>query len=429
MKTKLLIFGLLLSSTTFFGQQLKAEFEKKIDTVQSDNKKEILVTFNIKVPKQPAFEGAKITWSVDPTDVSINESEIFFPLKREITVLKDKDLDVPFSIKFQRKNTRDRIIKIKLTAKKDNTEIPIDPALTSEYVIFVKPSSEDPALKKKKGYELWLYTGTNLDLIDGIKAEDLYFKANYLANIKTKGNKSTRSWINIDFGRNRYFNDIDSLSGMSFNQRLPILNPDSLRVVVGEYKTVKKVETNNTFVDIYYLWNATDFSSETSKLFLTGGFSLNSQSIKTTYKNSVTVSDTITYPAGTNIPSRFGPMYRNTNFRQNNKAIGFGFVYILDEEKINVKTSLVVGLNNFVYPNYVVYNGDAVVRERYTSNPTAFLRFRFEGTVLNPGISLGFETFLRGGSDPLYNVTLTKTIDFEQLATLFGTLPTATVSK
>ncbi|KLT67770.1 hypothetical protein [Flavobacterium sp. ABG] len=67
MKSKLLIFALLLSSATFFGQQLKAEFEKKIDTVQSDNKKEILVTFNVKVPKQPAFEGTKVTWSVDPT--------------------------------------------------------------------------------------------------------------------------------------------------------------------------------------------------------------------------------------------------------------------------------------------------------------------------------------------------------------------------
>lgn len=170
MKSKLLIFALLMHSATFYGQQLKAEFEKKIDTVQSDNKKEVSVTFTVKVPKQQNFEGAKVVWSIVPTDVSLDETEIFLPVKREIIVSKDKDNDSPFTIKLQRKNTRDRIIKIKLTAMKDNTEIAIDPILTREYIIYVKNFSEDPVLKKKEGYELWLYTGTNLDLIDGIKA-------------------------------------------------------------------------------------------------------------------------------------------------------------------------------------------------------------------------------------------------------------------
>lgn len=122
-------------------------------------------------------------------------------------------------------------------------------------------------------------------------------------------------------------------------------------------------------------------------------------------------------------------MYRNTTIKQNNRGAGFGFVYILDEDKINVKTSLIVGWNRFIYPNYLIYNGDDIVEERYRADPTSFMRFRFEGTVLSPGISLGFETFLRGGQNPLYNVTLTKTIDFEQLASLFGALPSATVSK
>lgn len=426
-----LLCAVILISAPIHAQNLKAEFEKKTDTIPSDAKKEITATFTVKVPMQPAFEGAKVSWSIEDTDVSLGASELFLPSGRDVTVSKDKDGEVKFSIKFQRNNKTDRIIKLKLTAKKANGEtIDIDTALLREYIIYIRPFTENPALvKKKEGYELWLSTGTNLDLIDGIKAKDLYFKANYLANIK-KGSKSSRSWINIDFGRNRYFSSTDSLNGIHFVQGLPPVHQDSIRLASGYYNTVKKIETNNIFLDIYYMWHIREFSSETSKLFLTLGFSLNSQTIKTTYANSVTASDTLSYASGQQLPiETSSPMFRNSTLRQNNKSLGYGFVYILDEDKINIKTSLLVGWNNFVYPSFIRYNGDAVIEERYKSEPTFYTRFRFEGTVLNPGLSLGFEAFLRGGQNPLYNVTLTKTIDFEQLGTLFGTLPTATKSK
>ncbi|RUT67860.1 hypothetical protein D0817_24290 [Flavobacterium cupreum] len=430
MVRKLLFFVAFVCSITFNGQQLKTEFAKASDTISSDSQKEISVTFNVHVPKQSSFEGTKVYWSIIPTDVSLKDSEIFLPSNREIIVSKTSDFFKPFTIKIQRSNTLDRIIKIKLSAKKDNADVPIESDLLTEYIIYIKPIAEGEvkALQKKKDYELWLLTGTNLDLIDGIKAEDLYFKANYLANIKS-GSKSTRSWINVDFGRNRYFNSIDSLGGISFVQRLPSVSPDTIRQVVGEYKTVKKVETNNTFVDIYYMYQIRKLSSETSKLFFTLGLSLNSQTVKTTYNNSITATDTISFAVGQQVPRQTFPMYRNSSLKQNYKGIGYGIVYVLDEEKINVKTSLIAGWNTFTYPIYIRYNGDAVVEEHYKSDPKAFMRFRFEGTVLNPGLSLGFETFLRAGENPIYNVTLTKTIEFEQLASLFGPLPTATKSK
>ena len=81
-----------------------------------------------------------------------------------------------------------------------------------------KPDSEAGEIKdtSENGYEFWLFTGTNLDLIDGVKTKDLYFKGSYLTNLKNR-QKFTKHWIYFTFGKNRYVSDQDTISDTPFS--------------------------------------------------------------------------------------------------------------------------------------------------------------------------------------------------------------------
>lgn len=413
-----------LFTNAFCQDKLRAFFEHKIDTLYSDTKKEKSQSFKIFVPKQEKFKDAKIEFTVGESDLS--PSEVFLPNERTIKVGSSEDtIKKEFSVKFQRSSKDDRLLTLKLTATdKDGKTISLADS-NIIYKIYIKPQSLD-TLKdaSRNGYEFWLFTGTNLDLLDGVKLKELYFKGSYLVNFKN-GDSATKSWMYMTFGKNRFFSDRDSLSRIPFSDIILKPTPgDSITIANGYYNSFRETVTDNIFASVDYLYNVKELSSKKSQFFINGGFYFGLQTLKTSYINQNIISDTNTYFRKPDSSYIFRPLLRESKIRQFNYNISLGFTHILSTEKINVKTHLTAGLNIFNYP-YSIVRTSINEFASYKSDRKPFMQLRIDGTVLNPGISIGFETFIRQGQIPLFNVSLTKVLDIEQLSSLFGKVPTA----
>jgi hypothetical protein len=289
------------------------------------------------------------------------------------------------------------------------------------------PENEKPINNSNEGYEFWLFTGTNIDLLDGVKARELYLKGALLFNFKKKTNGEelpTKHWTYLTFGKNRYFSDKDSLGRIPFYGEVPTAAPgDSITIARGIYSSLRESVTDNIFVSFDYLREIESISSSKSKLFATIGLYIGLQTIKTSYSNKNFLTDTTTYLRKQDSTYISRPPVSETKIRQANYNLSVGFLHVLYTDKINVKTQLTAGYNKFTYPYSIVRNS---INEfvSYTDQRNIFLQLHIDATVLDPGISIGFETFLRGGEIPLFNVSLTKVIDIQQLGSLFGKLPT-----
>lgn len=417
---------MLFLSLQVLGQdKVKAFFEHKIDTVQSDAKKDASVTFKVIVPKQDKFKDAKVEIFVAESDMS--PSNVYLPNDPTITIGSSADtIKKDFNFKFQRSDKDDRVLTLKLNAKdKDGKDLSLSDS-NIIYKAYIKPLISDTLSDaSQKGHEFWLFTGTNLDLLDGVKMKELYFKGTYLFNFKND-KQTTRSWVYLTFGKNRYFSDRDSLSRIPFKDMVLKATPgDSITIANGYYNSFRQTVTDNIFASFDYLYNIRELSAKNSKLFLNLGFYFGLQTLKTSYNNHDILSDTTTYLRKVDSSYIFRPLLGDSKVRQFNYNISFGFTHILSTEKLNIKTQLTAGLNIFNYPYSIVRNSTNEY-SFYETKKQLFTQLRIDGTVLNAGLSIGFETFIRRGEIPLFNVSLTKVIDIEQLSSLFGKLPTAT---
>ena len=357
----------------------------------------------------------------------MSPSEVFLPNERTITVGNLEDtLKKEFSIKFTRDNNNDRLLKLKLTAvdSTGKTLNLIDSQLV--YNIYIKPLLLDsPEDASKKGYEFWLFTGTNLDFIDGPKLKELYFKASYLVNLK-QDNKFTKHWFYLTSGKNRYFSEKDSLSRVLFTDIILKPTPgDSITIANGYYNSFRQTTTDNYFASLKYLYQINSLSSENAKLFFNTGFYFALQTIKTNYTNHDIISDTNSYFRVKDSTYTFRPLLNESKIKQFNSNISVGLIHILTTKSINVKSHLDVGVNLSNYPYSIVRNTTNEFTT-YKSDKRLYIAIGFEGTALSSGISLGFESFLRAADVPLINVSLTKVIQLEQIGNLFGKLSTAT---
>ncbi len=409
-------------SLSLSGQDtMKVFFEKDIDTLYTDTKKEYTHSFRIIVPKQDKFRDAIIEFFVEKNDMS--PSGIFLPDERTVKVGSSEDtIRKEFNVKFNRHEKDDRIVLLKLKATdKNGKAIPVYNENNS-YRIYIKPLSKDTLEDaQKNGYEFWLFTGTNIDLLDGVKLKELYFKGSYLINFKNN-DRFTRYWMHLTFGKNRFFSDRDSLSRISFNDI--VMSPssqDSITIARGYYNSFRQTVTDNIFSSVDILYNIEEWSSQRSKLFLNAGFYIGLQTLRTTYENHSVIADTLTYERVPDSIYRFRPLAQESKIREFNYNLGIGFTHILSTDKINVKTHFSTGLNAFTYP-YARRTEGISESVFYQNRRMLFVQLRAEATVLNPGISIGFETFIREGQIPLFNISLTKVLDITQLSSLFGTV-------
>lgn len=421
---QILVFT-FLSMSVFSQVKLKAYFENKIDTIKSDTRKEITLACKVIIPMQDSFTDARIEISVGENEIWPDNSKIYLPSDRSIKVDNSKDtLFKTFDIKVPRDKKDDRIVILKLTGydKAGKSLTLVDSNIV--YRLYIKPIVSDTLSEaNKQGYEFWFFTGTNLDLLDGVKLKELYFKGSCLINFKN-GEKSTRSWSYFTFGKNRFFSDKDSLSRIPFSDMIQTATPgDSITIARGYYSSFRETVTDNIFSSIDYLINIKELSSEDSKFFLNCGLYFGLQTLKTSYNNHDIISDTNIYLRKLDSSYIFRPLLSESKIRQANFNLSVGFMHILSTDKINIKTHFTGGINIFDYP-YSIVKSSINEYDIYKREMKPYIQIRLESTVLNPGLSIGFETFIRQGQIPLFNVSLTKVLDIQQISSLFGKVPT-----
>jgi hypothetical protein len=409
MKNLLLILFIVLSHTVM--SQTIGTFTKAKDYIQSGDNEEVEYFLSIKIPQAKQFKNYKLGILLVADKTTIPLDNIYLPANTNI-VINEKTED-GIKIKFKRDAKDDKIITFKLTAV-DNNNKPIDLKSTDTLTTILIKSLNTDALNKNDNF--WLYTGTNIDFLDGVKPKELNFKAAYLFNIKNN-DKITKHWLYITGGKNRYSSANDSLGRVTYSDLdISKFNNDSVYIKTGFYKSAYEQVTDNIYTSFDYLYELNN--SQQSKAFFTSGLYIGYQSIKTTYKNTVLSTRSLSFPI-TSSPTLLLPLARNNTKHQLNYNVSVGFLYKVTNDTYDIKAHINAGYNRFFYPYYRKETIQGI-NEGLVGQNNMFVQIRLEGTVLNPGLSLGIETFLRSGAVPLFNVSFTKVLTLKQIGSLFG---------
>lgn len=185
----------------------------------------------------------------------------------------------------------------------------------------------------------------------------------------------------------------------------------------GIIPTNHRVEVINT-VDTH-----SEVSGDKSNLFISTGISCSMQTIKSNFKYYNIISETKTFLKKPDSTYHNIYLTRESIERPFKFTAGMGFTHILSTDKINCISSISTGLiiNNYPF-RWIKYSTHDDVF--YNSYSKLFFQLRIICTVLDPGISIGFETLVVPGEIPLFNVSLTKVLGIEQLSSLFGKIQT-----
>lgn len=411
MKFATLVFITLLSSTaTLIAQdsiKLKAHFTS--DTFRLEGGSKVLENIKLKF-KVNLKDTSKSNWNlnikVGESNYSSEELEkLKVPLNNKYSLksLKtSKDSVFEYSITIPRNSKDDRQMTFKISADSSGSPRTLGNKDTST-VIYVKPIIAD-SLSTNNNWEFWIFTGTNFDFFDGIKADQFFFRSNLLFKI------SSKFYGQLAFFKNRYFS-FDSSSTNSFSQQIPIIPPnDSIKYALGTFNKNVKQTTDIIGVSLDLMFKLGS-SESVSTYFATGGFDISTRTIKleNTFSNFDSVILMVKRP-GPDTAFHFSPLPpKSFSYQYPVYNFSVGFMWILNTEKINIKTHVLGGLSKFSEPSF--RETSRGVNSIYTSYTKPYIQIRLFGTYKPSGISLGYEMFTRRNEIPQFNFTLSKVFD------------------
>lgn len=418
------------------NSRLVVKFTSEKDIVKGvefGNKNECTITETIIVPKQKKDQKYHIAIKNDYEKSKIADSNVFIS-KNEFEISQDSLKTDSFStnILIRRDSIHEHYVYLKLVVYDSlgNRTGLCDTCHEKEILV----ETYKPYDSTNIDHEFWLFIGTNLDLVDGIQAQDLYFRADYLSKIKKD------QWFFISLGKNRYFDFSDTVYKVSYNSvTYPPIN-DSLKYVSGHFNGLRVSKTENLFLNLKYLYQFSH-ANLNSRLFLETGVDLQYLTVTRSW-SGITKTDSSfkNVPAPpVNMPGYFP--YPLTTFnsiitKSWNYNFSAGLMHIFNQDELNFKTQLIFGLNYTQYPKTTSFTSSNLELDQYTHNVAFFTRFRIDATVLNPGVSLGFEiyTTVQKSTDPyleyingdkkiakpLFNISLTKVLDVKHIKNLLG---------
>lgn len=428
MKAKILFLNLLFFFTyDLVSQNLKASIESEksnnvhnVDTIKVNNSSEYTYKFFIEAEQNSSFLNSTLSFEVVENDFSVNTKKIFLPSKREMIINNSSStMRESFTIKFIGNSKDDRVIKLKLNGRKpDGTNITFDSASKTELTLYIKPFKKT---ETKRDNEFWLFTGTNIDLLDGVKAKDLYFKGTYLTKIaKNKNTFLDEFWFYVTFGKNRFVNEKDTISNQNYTTiSLNSSSLDSVNLIRGVYNSSIETTIENIYGSIDILYNIKPLATKKTNLFLGASFYLGLQNVNYNYNNSLSISDTTMVLKDSLLDMRFRSPLQDLSLTRQLSNVSLGIMHIYSGDKLNIKTNINLGYSVLVFPRSQFSRNGLVLLTEYESSWDPYLQLRIDGTVLTPGISLGFESILRRNDLPLFNVYFSKVINFEKVSSLF----------
>lgn len=274
-------------------------------------------------------------------------------------------------------------------------------------------------LKSGRYLELWVMTGTNFDLFDGVKAKQFFFRANTLLRL------SDKVFYQAALYKNRYYTTDTTSSGSTPFSSIKRPNPgDTIYTLTsGNFRKTTKQTIAPFALQAAVLYKLT--KNEKSNFFLSvgGEFSITTVSLNNKYD----FLDTSFY-LKTSMPdtvrgyNNFGTTAfpESISYRKPNSNVSVGCMWILDENDVNIKTHLTVGLrNNTFLISYYQSRGAGIIYN-YESKTNAYVQLRMFATYKPIGLCFGFESFfVNRNKVPAFNLTLSKAFDIKGLSKIF----------
>jgi hypothetical protein len=276
------------------------------------------------------------------------------------------------------------------------------------------------------------YVGTNFDLVDGVKAKNLFFATNILVTPKEK----ERAGFYISLYGNRTISRIDSIPNITRDVRV-IDSIGNQYIHREKSDVVKKVQSDNlgAYFSPLIRWNFWKNKNSYGPVKTSPASFYYAPSLEFIWRRTaVDVRYINTQKLPVEQLTSLQPTYNNNLiYRQNNtyniydfyiSPIGFWLLH--ENETISIRLNMNVGYSTRYAPiNYLNTNAniDLInnVQDSYSNTNDIFYTGKLWITERTTGITLQGEinnTLKR--STPFYGVTLSKAFDFDKLGNFFA---------
>ncbi|GAA4026455.1 hypothetical protein GCM10022386_07340 [Flavobacterium cheonhonense] len=426
---------------------------KKLDQITLTNLIKEKITFNLKDNKSDFslfIAKIKVDNSFEPIFPSATETSGYV-VKRinanKVVILFNGGSDV----EFKPDNEADFYQKLyNLVKSDDNT---LESLFAKDILKSVKDVTIDSNENVKKledlynqykgkdkitNYSYLGYVGTNFDLVDGVKAKNLFFATNILVTPKER----ERAGFYISLYGNRTISRIDSIPNIIRDVRV---NDSIGNQYIHREKSdvVKKVQSDNlgAYFSPLIRWDFWKNKSRYGAVKTSPASFYYAPSLEFIWRRTAV---DVRYINSQKLPAEqlanLQPTYSNTlSYRQNNtyniydfyiSPIGFWLLH--ENETISIRLNMNVGYSTRYAPiNYLTTNAniDLIdnIQDNYSNTNDIFYTGKLWITERTTGITLQGEinnTLKR--STPFYGVTLSKAFDFEKLGNFFAPISNRT---
>jgi hypothetical protein len=275
------------------------------------------------------------------------------------------------------------------------------------------------------------YVGTNFDLIDGVKARDLFFAVNVFAPPK-QDNDSFGFYLTL-YG-NRTISKVDTSGRVTYTSRIRAIGGDSVRFYRSQaLKTVTSVSDNlgATFTPLFKIGNlkinnkrildGLSNSNRSTQLYYAPQFEfIWRRATSTTRYTDIVLVDSL---LRTNLPlvgDRITPTIETTPTNIYDLYLGLAGLFLKHEnEFISVRIQASIGYS-FSYRADLTAERNRV-QAPYIRQENYFTYVRAWITEPISGLTFGAEVsnYIFDNYRPYYNVTLSKAINLNALGALF----------
>lgn len=420
MKYLLCVFAMVFVVKCAYGQE-EFSVSFKNDTVNlARGKKTEISTFSFSLTALPEeFKQHRLSIVIEDMESTLPRSayELFFQ-EQELGDLQEEN-KVFFSLKADSIPDRKRQVLLKF-AVKDTSGVELlemNNGRNQQLVINIGAVQKDDT--GIEGFEYLGYLGTNFDLVEGIRAKNLFFATNILSQPAADKNK-VGFYLSL-FG-NRSMTDVDSSGVRRYSQFSSVSDTSHLRLDYQQ-KLIRKRSTDNIGAYISPLvnlkWIRGNNPNSHVKLYYSPSLEFvwrRTQVALSTYGNPVVDSTIVAAPIpqtrSLGIPNN--QVYEYSEYSFNWGVVGLFLV--LENQDISVRVHSSIGYTS----NYFrTYSGDDTVSS-LKRNADMFFTGRAWITEPRSGITLQAEvTNTLKNPRPFFVTSLSKAFNFGEIATFF----------
>lgn len=380
----------------------------KLDSVKIDKDSMSLYTVAVKVLDDLSTL-AKSYYSLSFNSITLdkmsNRYTFFLTLKKDS--LADQDRLINFSIEVTKKSTK---VGINISD------------INQMYGLVILGA------KSINNYNYLAYVGTNFDLVDGIKTQNLFFATSLFSPPQFDEDKLGFS---LTLYGNRTLTTTDTSGNVEYTSKVVGLGGDSARFFRERaFKTTNRVTDNlgANFSPLMRLGGLSNANTKT-QLYYAPQFEFiwRRTRINTTYKNRLVVDSSLIRHdrpiTGTIILNE-----PNQSINLNNYDVYLGFAGLLlrhENKFISIRIQGSMGIN-FSYITDGVRSNNSLLTSLYIKKYNIFAFVRAWITEPTSGITLGAEVsnnFVKKGEyQPYFNVTLSKAIKMDALGAILKPL-------